>query len=113
MNQTSKTLWLALLVWLSVAPVTNAASFNCAFAKSPVEVAICNDEELGSLDIQMARLYFTLKNKLPDRQSRQLKLEQRQFINARNRCGFDEECITNHYNSWISVLEQLQENYGD
>ena len=113
MKLTLRAVLFAVPLWAFTAPSAYAASFNCAFAKTPPEVAICNDEELGSLDIQMARLYFTLKNRLPDSQSQQLKLEQRQFIKARNKCGFDEECMTNLYNGWISTLEQLQESYGN
>ena len=46
----------------------HAQSFNCRYAKTPDEVAICGDPRLSQLDERMSRRFFTLRNELSPRQ---------------------------------------------
>jgi uncharacterized protein len=48
---------LALLVSFVVFAPCDAASFNCARARSPDEMAICRDRALNDQDVRVAVLY--------------------------------------------------------
>ena len=103
MNKTTACAILAVTLSLTASDA-QAASFNCAYAKLPAEVAICNDEELGSLDVPMSRLYYSDIHKLPWEQVTEVKAEQKAFIKERNACGSDDVCITDSYNARIERL---------
>ncbi len=83
---------------------TQAASFNCRYAKLPVEVAICQSRELNRLDEIMARKYYRLKRRLGGNDWRELRSEQRRWQRRRNRCGYDRYCIEDSYVYRIRAL---------
>lgn len=89
---------------LTAVPASQAQSFNCNYAKKPVEVAICQDPNLGRLDEQMAQTYFDVVNNLPTRRATQVKAEQSAFIRERNSCGYDFACISASYNIRLREL---------
>ena len=110
---------LTLLAALAVGGVAialphpaEAASFNCVRARSPVEVAICNDPGLGTMDEQMASLYFRLTNSAPGWAARQIKSEQSGWIRQRNACGYDPGCIAAAYDRRINRLYDWQGRLG-
>jgi uncharacterized protein len=72
-------------------------SFNCRYAKAPDEVAVCQDEELGSLDRRMAYLY-SMNSKGEYR-------SQRDWLRRRRACGYNADCIREAYLDRIGVLE--------
>lgn len=105
---------LAVSTILTVGTTTNpveAASFNCRYAKLPVEISICQNSHLHRLDERMARKYFRLKNSLPGYLRRELAREQRHWIRSRNRCGYDEYCITSRYTRRIRQLNRWLSDY--
>ena len=83
---------------------TPRPSFNCAYAKLPVEIAICNSVELADLDVQMSRLFFQRKARLRTAGQRWLKSVQRNWLAQRNACGSNAGCIRQRYLERIRAL---------
>jgi len=74
------------------------ASFDCSKAKSDVEKAICQDDELSKLDEKLSEVYtsFYLLTK-------EIKTDQRDWIKQRNRCQ-DDSCIMEAYTTRLEEL---------
>ncbi len=100
-----------LLATAAGASTTQAASFNCRYAKLPVEVAICQNDNLHVLDERMARKYFQLRDRLPGHLWREVRGEQKSWIRRRNRCGYDNYCITGRYTSRIRQLNRWLQDF--
>ena len=81
-----------------------AQSFNCRYAKKPVEVAICQDGNLGRLDELMAETYFDVISNLSPSKAAIVKAEQSGFLRQRNRCGYNFNCISGSYNIRLREL---------
>jgi uncharacterized protein len=94
----------AVLAVLAVNP-SQAASFNCAKAKTPDERAICHNPALSDLDTEMATL-FGVRMKLPMLMGARGDAgdEQIQWLQSRGACGSNAACLTGSYNGRISVL---------
>ena len=92
------------LVSLLLVQSAHAQSFNCRHARTPDEVAICQDARLGTLDERLSNRFFRLRDSLygPDRA--RLDGEQTAWLNARHRCGSDRACIADVYLSRLSDL---------
>jgi uncharacterized protein len=104
------TLAVAILI-SAVATQARAASFNCDYAKSPTEVAICQDTDLQALDETMATDYFALTQALPYSARAKLKRSQSSFIARRNSCGYNSDCINSAYESRIARICSIAEDY--
>jgi uncharacterized protein len=89
-----------------------AASFNCTFAKSPTEVAICRDASLGAMDEKMADTFFKLRQQLPKDGLQQLKSGQKDFMSRRNFCGTDGDCIEGMYAERMETLCNLANEFN-
>ena len=99
----------AIAFALVLMPLTaQAQSFNCARARLPDEVLICQSAQLSRLDARMASLYFTLRNSLGGAERRSLEADQAQWLNSRMDCGRDYDCILAHYQRRI---RELRDNY--
>ncbi len=104
---------LALLTAASGAPPqTESArqgvprpSFDCAKAGSPVEFAICGSGILAEMDRHLSDAYTQAlaQSAEPER----LKLEQRHWIQNRDRCGANESCLADAMESRTTELRQL------
>ena len=84
----------------------SAASFDCAKAAKPDEIAICNTPSLSDLDVEMATLYG-VRMELPMLMGARgaAQDEQRDFLATRGECGSDVACLTSSYNARIDVLK--------
>lgn len=80
-------LWLLVLGGLLWPISTRAASFNCSQAKHSLEVLICKDAELSSLDGQEGDFYYALRTTVPKggTEAAGLLNEQREFLKNRTR----------------------------
>ena len=122
-----RTLTLALLITLLnyVLPL-HSASFDCTKASAETQIAICEDPELIALDILMHNAFSaSLKNSI---KSIELKNKQKDWINERNLCLSNINCIKRNYRSQLSqtwsencsekfvvpfkLLENAYSNYG-
>jgi uncharacterized protein len=101
---------LAALLFIP-AGTASAQSFNCRYAQLPAEVAICNSDRLQSLDQQMASLYFSVTNNAPGYIVRQVRAQQRSWLNVRNSCGYDQGCLRRAYNKRINQLDNWADQY--
>jgi uncharacterized protein len=82
-----------------------AASFNCAKAKTLDEKAICANSSLSDLDLKMATL-FGVRMKLPMLMGARgaAQDEQRDFLTVRGSCGTDAVCIGTAYQQRIDAI---------
>lgn len=80
----------------------HAASFDCAKARSKVEILICGNADLSMLD---EKLDSTYKSTLKKHKRRELLLKYQQsvWLAKRNRCS-DVSCVTEYYHQQISEL---------
>jgi uncharacterized protein len=89
-------------------PAAEAASYNCAKAKTPDEIAICTNPALSDLDTQMATLYG-VRMQIPMLMGARgaAQDEQRAFLAVRSSCGANVACIKTVYQQRIAVLSQI------
>jgi uncharacterized protein len=59
------------------------ASFDCTKSQTSIEMLICSDVELSSMDRQVGELFKDARNKNPQKKKQLLKVQQR-FLEKRN-----------------------------
>jgi uncharacterized protein len=90
-----------------------AASFNCAHAILAAEEAICGNSNLSRLDEQTAGMYFIIVGSgAPAATISMVKASQRKFIEQRNACGANINCLVDAYTSQIMFLKNEKSNLG-
>ncbi len=101
---------ISLLAVMIVAAAAGAAaagpSFDCHTNRSPSELAICDNPELGLLDTEMANLYFQVSNDSSGRYYRRVKQDQRAWLAEREHCGANVRCLTATYQARIQELRE-------
>ena len=106
-NSTLAVLTLLASVLLPVAG--HSASFDCAKASTPTEHAICDNPQLSSLDEQTAGLYYTLISggiAQPTQTVEQVKTAQAGFIQKRDACGANFNCLVDAYTAQVMYLNE-------
>lgn len=104
---------LALCAPLIAVSEADAASFDCRQASLPAEKAICGNANLSQLDARTAGMYFTiLGNDVSAQTLAQVKSSQRAFLQARNACGADLNCLVDAYTSQMMFLKTVRSNLG-
>ena len=83
-----------------------AASFDCARARAPDEIAICRDPGLSALDSQLGGLWYGY-NKVPMLMgSNGARHDDAvQFLRTRAACGAHAQCLGQAYRARIAVLK--------
>jgi uncharacterized protein len=76
----------ACLVCASSFALAQKPTFDCAKAQGEVEKLICSDPSLAALDQELATVYRAALAKARDGLDKQLKVEQRGWVKARNEC---------------------------
>ena len=108
-----RTIVLTAMALLAGAATANAASFNCAAAKTPTEHAICDNPQISTLDEQTAGLYFRIiSSGAPASLVSQVKSSQVNFLAQRNTCGAGYNCLISAYTSQIMYLKNVASNLG-
>jgi len=87
-------------------------SFNCAAVSAPTEVAICNDASLAELDNQLARQFSTKLMATPAASTNAFRMEQARWLQSRDACGADPDCIATSYRSRLQQLAQASIDRG-
>ena len=92
------------LVGLGLVSSAHAQSFNCRYARTPDEVAICESARLSALDERLSSRFFRLRDSLygPDRA--RLDRSQAGWLNARQQCGSDRACLGAAYRARLAEL---------
>ncbi|MCX5570841.1 lysozyme inhibitor LprI family protein [Kaistia nematophila] len=90
---------------LTAAIPAHAASFNCAKATAPDEIAICQDPTLSERDTEMAALWFAY-NKVPMLMGANAARRDAaaDFLKLRAACGGDTACLGRVYDARIAAL---------
>lgn len=89
---------------------TTAPSFDCTKAEKTAEKFICSDNELATLDLEVARLYKLASDALNATPGFEgLLTSQRKWLDQRNTC-FDRDCVAE-----INVrrVHQLRQEYKE
>lgn len=98
---------LLILTTLGLAATVpaQAASFNCAKASAPDEVAICQNPALSERDTEMAALWFAY-NKVPMLMGANAARRDgaTDFLKLRAACGSDTACLNRVYEARITAL---------
>jgi uncharacterized protein len=90
-----------------------AASFNCGAATTKTEHAICNNAQLSRLDEQTSGMYYTIVGGGPPTATlNQVKSAQRNFIQQRDACGANFNCLVDAYTSQMMYLRQVKDELG-
>jgi uncharacterized protein len=99
----------AIAAALCLPAAAHAASFDCANAATPTEHAICDNPQLSSLDDQTSGLYYTLisNGSLTPAQVSQVKSQQVKFLQQRNACGANYNCLVSAYTAQIMYLNAV------
>ncbi len=80
-----------------------APSFDCAKAQSPAEKKVCATPDLEWFDRQLARLYRLARYQAGDEQEALLN-EQRTFLDKRDACWDEYDCLLNAYETRLAEL---------
>jgi hypothetical protein len=91
----------------NVSKVAARPSFNCRYARTRGEIAICKDGGLASLDRQMATQYYRAIASADAQQRRRLKTTRDAFLRQRDRCR-DESCITARYRERMREINEIR-----
>ncbi len=83
-----------------------AASFDCGKASTPTEHTICDHPELSALDDLMGRAYRLAKTSADWMTPKELKNTQRAWMQQRNRCGENFDCLRSSY---VQRLEEVSD----
>ena len=92
------------VVSLVLVSSARAQSFNCRYARTPDEVAICESARLSVLDERLSSWFFRLRNSLYGPGRARLDRQQAVWLNARQQCGSDPACIGAAYRARLSEL---------
>ncbi len=98
-----------------VAPASGAlaASFNCQHAVLAAEEAICGNANLSRLDDQTAGMYLIIVGSGASAATvSEVKATQRKFIQTRNACETNIDCLVDAYTSQMMYLKNVKGNLG-
>lgn len=89
-------------------PQANRAtpSFNCRYARTSGEIAVCNNPSLAALDRQMAEQYFRALSAAGPRQRAQLTATRGAFLRFRDQCP-NESCIAETYRGRMREIRDI------
>lgn len=82
----------------------SAAGFECAGADVPAERAVCRDDALRELDLQLNAAYQVRLRNMTAQQA-QWRTSQRAWLKARDACGTDTACLAQRYRERLSALQ--------
>lgn len=94
---------LAVAGLLLVQPA-HAQSFNCRYARTADEAAICQDAGLSRLDERLSSRFYRLRGGLSGPARARLDYDQSRWLDSRHRCRASRACIAASYRSRIAEL---------
>src|SRR5580704_2475236 len=81
-----------------------AASFDCAKARSPDERAVCASRSLSEMDVEMAVRFETLAGLVAMGTRGDMGDEQKTFLSQRHQCSANKDCLTALYQARIAKI---------
>jgi uncharacterized protein len=104
---TTLALAVPLVLAASLAPaLAQAASFDCAKARTADEKAICAYRPLNDKDVRMAQLYEINRKTLAMGGRGAMEDQQRAWLRDRNTCGGKRDCLDRSYDQRLGELER-------
>lgn len=97
---------LALAVWT---PSTWAASFDCQSAETTTEKAICEHRVLNDADVKLVHTYDIIRRLVPMGTRSVIQREQVKWLQLRDQCHANLECLLNMYQMRQQKLETYME----
>jgi uncharacterized protein YecT (DUF1311 family) len=95
---------LAAITLSIIFSIAEAASFDCAQARSKIEKLICTNTELSKLDSALGRAYANALSDLPSDDVQDLVKSQQTWIKSvRNKC-LEVECLQDSYRARLEEL---------
>lgn len=89
------------------APAASARpSFNCRYARTRGEIAVCSDTGLAALDRQMAAQYYRALSAAGPRQRQLLRSTRDEFLRFRDRCT-NNGCIAETYRGRMREIRDI------
>jgi hypothetical protein len=85
---------------------TNRPSFNCRYARTHGEIAVCNNPDLARLDRQMAAQFYRAMSVVRPRQKAMLQRTRARFLSQRDTCG-SVACIADSYRSRMREIGDI------
>jgi uncharacterized protein len=98
----------ALIIFIS--KLALAASFDCHQARRPDERAICDSRQLSEMDVEMSVRYEMLIGLVAMGTRGNMQEEQHEWLQQRARCGADQACLADSYNTRITALKDEYEH---
>lgn len=96
--------WTLLLVTASMP--AQAASFDCAKARKPAEIAVCKHRDLSELDTQMASLWYAYRRIPMLMGGSGVRMDDAHtFLRRRAACGSSTGCLRRVYRARIRQLK--------
>jgi uncharacterized protein len=111
MRPTPSLILLAGLLAGPVAPAV-AAGFDCDRAVKAAEHAICENEDLSTMDGQQANMYTILLETVHPELKANLRDSQRRFLKRRNGCQANLPCLQSEYLWRFHELCGIAQLYG-
>lgn len=81
-------------------------SFDCNKASTTTERLVCSDDELASLDLQLANAYKNARNSADIAGKKKILNEQKIWLKAYNLCN-DKDCVKQNLEQRIKDLNQI------
>jgi hypothetical protein len=88
---------------------TASPSFNCRYARTASEIAVCRNADLAGLDRQMAAQFNSGVSRGTAEQRALLQRTRSRFLSYRNKCRTN-ECITNAYSGRMREISDIMNN---
>ena len=85
---------------------TATPSFNCRYARTRGEIAVCNDPGLAALDRQMASQFYSALSAARPGQRAMLQRTRGQFLRHRDACA-SESCIADAYRARMREIGNI------
>ncbi len=99
----------ALALTFALPAAVQAASFDCAKARSADEKAICANTALNDKDVKMSVLYDINKRTLAMGGRGAMQDAQQAWLRGRRDCGANRACLNRAYDRRLGELERSME----
>lgn len=95
----------------SIPAIGSSASFNCSDSSLKTdERTICKHIDLNDQDVRISTMYNMLEILLPPEQKSRMVIQQREWIQRRERCGASVDCLRNEYQGRLNDLNSYVED---
>ena len=80
-------------------------SFDCSKAGTDTEKAICGSNTLSELDLRLSQAFKDARSRVSRAADGRISRDQKSWLNGRDKCGSNEQCIGNEMRYRVGQLE--------